>query len=295
MPSYEVFGRFYDDVLGDRADHAAYLLSLIEQNHPAARSVLELACGTGSILERLAPSYDVTGVDLSPRMLAAARRKVPEARLALADMRSVRLDARFDVVLCVYDSINHLRSFRDLGRVFVRVRDHLEPDGVFVFDINTERALAELAARPPLVSRFGDGHLLVIDVRAGPRGSALWNLSVFEPAPARCIASTRRRSRNDRSRPTGSVRRSLVVSGASPFTMRSELGPAAVRIDSTSSAALECAPFALNWREWRPSPSGFSAARSRTRTPVRSASACSRTDTRSAPPTPRSRCSTPAA
>ena len=180
MPSYEVFARFYDEVMGDRADHAAYLLSLIERHHPGARSVLELACGTGSILRQLAPRYQITGVDLSPRMLAAAKRKVPEARLALADMRTVRLGARFDVVLCVYDSIDHLRTFRDWEKVFARAGDHLEPGGVFVFDINTSLALAELVARPPAVIHFGDGHLLVIDVRAGARGSALWNLSVFE-------------------------------------------------------------------------------------------------------------------
>ncbi len=47
MPGYEVFGRFYDVVMGDRAEHAAYLRSLVEQQHPSARSVLELACGTG--------------------------------------------------------------------------------------------------------------------------------------------------------------------------------------------------------------------------------------------------------
>jgi SAM-dependent methyltransferase len=180
MPSYEIFGRFYDEVMGDRADHAAYLRSLIERHHPEARTVLELACGTGSILRQLAPTYEVTGVDLSPRMLAAAKRKVPEARFALADMRTVRLAARFDVVLCVYDSINHLRTFRDWETVFARARDHLEPRGVFVFDINTQRALAELVARPPAVIRFGEGHVLVIDVRRGARGSALWNLSVFE-------------------------------------------------------------------------------------------------------------------
>jgi len=94
MPSYDVFGRFYDAVMGDRADHADFLRSLIERHHPGARSVLELACGTGSILKQLAPRYEVTGVDLSPRMLEQAWRKVPEARLVLADMTSVRLDER---------------------------------------------------------------------------------------------------------------------------------------------------------------------------------------------------------
>ncbi len=132
------------------------------------------------ILRQLAPAYRVAGVDLSPRMLAAARRKVPEARLVLGDMTSVRLDERFDVVLCVYGSINHLRRFRDWERVFAVSGARLDPGGLFVFDVNTERALAEFVAGPPLVSRIGDGGLMVIDVRAGARGSAIWRLSVFE-------------------------------------------------------------------------------------------------------------------
>lgn len=52
--SYEVYARFYDDLEGDRAAHADYLRSLVVRNCPHARSVLELACGTGSVLKRLA-------------------------------------------------------------------------------------------------------------------------------------------------------------------------------------------------------------------------------------------------
>ena len=46
--------------------------------------------------------------------------------------------------------------------------------------MNTELALVELAAETPSVTRFGDGHLLLIDVQRRPRGAALWRLSVFE-------------------------------------------------------------------------------------------------------------------
>jgi hypothetical protein len=64
--------------------------------------------------------------------------------------------------------------------VLARAREHLEPGGLFIFDINTQHGLAALAAETPVVSRFGDGHVLVIDVRDGARGSVRWNLRVFE-------------------------------------------------------------------------------------------------------------------
>jgi ubiquinone/menaquinone biosynthesis C-methylase UbiE len=53
MRSYEVFAPFYDAVQGDRAEHVTYMRELIEKHHPTARTVLELACGTGSILKQL--------------------------------------------------------------------------------------------------------------------------------------------------------------------------------------------------------------------------------------------------
>jgi ubiquinone/menaquinone biosynthesis C-methylase UbiE len=105
MQSYDVFAPFYDAVQGDRVEHGAYLRGLIEKHHPQARDVLELACGTGSVLKQLQDDYQVTGVDRSEEMLAIASAKVPQARLVVGDMTEVRLGRDFDVVLCVYDSI----------------------------------------------------------------------------------------------------------------------------------------------------------------------------------------------
>ena len=61
---------------------------------------------------QLEPSYDVSGVDRSEAMLDVARRKLPGARLVHDDMTTVDLGETFDVVLCVYDSINHCCASR---------------------------------------------------------------------------------------------------------------------------------------------------------------------------------------
>ena len=108
--------------MGDRAQHAAYLRSLIRRHAPRARTVLELGCGTGSILRQLWTHYEVTGVDLSEEMLERAAKKTPGIPLFRADMRTFDLGERFDVVLCVYDSINHLLRFDDWKAVFARAR-----------------------------------------------------------------------------------------------------------------------------------------------------------------------------
>ncbi len=180
MASYQTFARFYDAVQGDRAEHAAYLRGLIERFRPDAQTVLELACGSGSILKQLGPHYVVTGVDLSERMLALASKKVPEVRLIRADMRQINLDERFDVVLCVYDSINHLLDFAQWEDVFERVREHLDEGGLFVFDVNTERRLAALIEQPPLARWLGERDLLVLNVSGGGDGVSVWEIRVFE-------------------------------------------------------------------------------------------------------------------
>jgi SAM-dependent methyltransferase len=180
LPSYDVFAPFYDAVQGDRAQHARYLRSLIRNHAPRARTLLELACGTGSILKQLWTHYEVTGLDLSEEMLEVAAAKVPGVPLFRGDMRTFDLGERFDVVLCVYDSINHLLRFEEWRSVFARAHEHLNEDGLFIFDINTQRKLAEFAGRPAMAEWFGDGNLMVLEISTAGRGVANWGARVFE-------------------------------------------------------------------------------------------------------------------
>jgi cyclopropane fatty-acyl-phospholipid synthase-like methyltransferase len=179
MPSYEVFAKFYDPVMGDRAESAKRVAELLRVAKPNARKVLELGCGTGSILKRLQGSYEVSGLDLSSKMLSIARKKVPNAKLSQQDMVDFKIDERFDAVVCVFDSINHVRRFSDWKRVFARVHQHLSPGGCFIFDINTQRKLERHIAEPPWVHRFGR-NLLIIDVTALANHGSNWNIKVFE-------------------------------------------------------------------------------------------------------------------
>jgi SAM-dependent methyltransferase len=182
LPGYEVYSQFYDTVEGDRPRRqAAYLRSLIKEHAPRARTLLELGCGTGAILKELWTHYEVAGVDLSEAMLEIAANKVPGVPLFRGDMTKISLRERFDVVLCVYDSINHLLRFDEWRAVFERAHEHLNEDGVFIFDINTKRRLADfIEMSPPLTQWFGDGHLMVMDVTNGGRGIAVWEVRIFE-------------------------------------------------------------------------------------------------------------------
>jgi len=112
-------------------------------------------------------------------MLSVARKKVPRSKLFRQDVVDFRIDGRFDVIFCVFDSLNHVRRFSDWKKVFAAVHRHLLPGGCFIFDINTQRKLERLIAGPPWVNRFGR-NLLIIDVTALPSGGSNWNVRVFE-------------------------------------------------------------------------------------------------------------------
>lgn len=179
MAGYASFAAFYDAVQGDRAEHADYVCSLLERERPDARRILELACGTGSVLSRLRDRYEVVGVDLSPEMLAVAAAKLPDVRLVEDDMTRVRLGETFDAVICLYDSINHLLRWPDWEALFDTACAHLDARGVLVFDVNTPQRLALLATQPPIVHRF-DGNVLLLDVVGVGDGTVDWELNVFE-------------------------------------------------------------------------------------------------------------------
>jgi len=180
MADYDLLASHYDAVTGDSATEAAFIHGIIEQRHRQAATLLDLACGTGSITALLAGAYRVSGLDISPAMLALAREKLPgQARLYLADMTSFRLDARFDVVVCAYQGLNHLLSPAAWQSCFDRAWEHLNRGGLFVFDIATPGHLERMASVPRIVQEFA-GNYLLIRVRTADGTVFDWHIEVYE-------------------------------------------------------------------------------------------------------------------
>jgi SAM-dependent methyltransferase len=184
MAGYDLLARHYDAVTGDSASESAFIDSLIQPagNHPV--SLLEVACGTGNIIGRLANRHAVSGLDISPEMLAVAGAKLPAGTpLYLADMSSFELGERFDVLVCVYHGINHLLSFSAWKAFFACARRHLNDDGMLIFDILTTDELKMMARLPEVVQEFDDNYLL-IRVRTSDDVVFEWNIEVLELQPS---------------------------------------------------------------------------------------------------------------
>jgi Predicted methyltransferase (contains TPR repeat) len=154
MESYQSFAKFYDLFMGDRLKTIKLVSSTIKKYHPKAKSILELAVGTGSILHPLSKNYKVSGLDLSQSMLKIAKRKIPKAKLYHQNMVDFKINEKFDVILCLFDSINHVLKFSDWEKIFKNVCRHLNKNGIFIFDINTQYALNTYFNCEPFVQKI---------------------------------------------------------------------------------------------------------------------------------------------
>jgi len=141
VENYSKFAKYYDSMMSNPKDKVTLIHKWIKKYNPKATSILEIACGTGAILDLLKKQYKVSGLDLSKEMLSIAKKKIKGSNFYHNDMTSFSINKKFDVVLCIFDSINHLTKFGDWNKVFKNSYKHLNEEGIFIFDVNTIKKL----------------------------------------------------------------------------------------------------------------------------------------------------------
>lgn len=121
-----------------------FVRKIAAEKNPNASSWLDLCCGAGSLLAfACKDGFSCIGIDVSPHQIRHARRNAPNARFITQDIRRLSVPGRFDIVTCMFDSLNYIRSIRDLRLIFRRCRKHLNPGGLFIFDMNTYEGLED--------------------------------------------------------------------------------------------------------------------------------------------------------
>ena len=151
MSAYDALAASYDGLMadGDYRRRAAFLDRRLKKSAVPVRTVLDLACGTGTIACLLAGrGYEVLASDGSEEMLTQAAAKAAELDrppLFLHQaMPRLRLARPVDAAVSTLDSLNYLTAERDLRETFRRVRRWLKPGGPFLFDVNTPYKLRRM-------------------------------------------------------------------------------------------------------------------------------------------------------
>jgi len=96
--------------------------------------LLEVACGTGNYLQYLSQHYDVSGLDVSPSMVSAAKAKNPGLAIIEADMISFELDKPVQAILCLFSSIGYIYPDQRLREVAANFHSNLEPAGSIIIE-----------------------------------------------------------------------------------------------------------------------------------------------------------------
>jgi SAM-dependent methyltransferase len=145
MTVFGNYAHYYDLLYRDKEYKAeAHFIEELIQNHaPDTQSILELGCGTAIHAALLAElGYEVHGVDLSAEMLEKAEERlstlnpkvVAKLKFSQGDIRTVRVEQKFDVVISLFHVFSYQTTNQDLQAAFATAKAHLNPGGLLIFD-----------------------------------------------------------------------------------------------------------------------------------------------------------------
>ena len=148
MDAYKNLAASYDRLTND-VDYEAtveFYMEILRREGIAPRTVVDLACGTGSVTEILArKGYRITGVDMSEEMLTEAAMKTMDMEqppmYSCQLLQNLRLPRGVDMAVCALDSLDYILDPADCKEAIRRTYKALNPGGIFIFDVNTPEKL----------------------------------------------------------------------------------------------------------------------------------------------------------
>lgn len=192
MEAYMGFAQVYDLFMDNvpYGEWSRYLIGLLREYGIRDGTVLELGCGTGKMTRLLRrEGYDMIGVDSSAEMLelAAEAELTPQSESApdvdilylLQDMRELELCGSVRAAVSVCDSLNYLLKEQDLLETFRRVRQYLEPGGIFIFDMNTLYKYRELLGEATIAENREEGSFIWENYFDAESGINEYDLTLF--------------------------------------------------------------------------------------------------------------------
>lgn len=136
---YSKSAKYYDDIYAStgkdypvEASKARKFIQKYKQSN--GNSLLDIGCGTGVHAYLFSKYYQVEGLDIEQKMLSIARKKYPNIRFQQGNMVDFKLDCKFDVIVCLFSAIGHVKTKSRLQRTIKNMKQHLLPGGVLLVE-----------------------------------------------------------------------------------------------------------------------------------------------------------------
>jgi SAM-dependent methyltransferase len=143
---YSKLASIYDELMihVDYKNWSRFIQKMIKRWHPNAQRILDISCGTTNLLLKLdSKKYRLYGLDYSFDMLKVANKKCKSSKASIqlwqGNMISFGLKQSVDVIISLYDSVNYILNAAAWQKMFNCVYDSLDINGLFIFDICTEK------------------------------------------------------------------------------------------------------------------------------------------------------------
>jgi len=166
MSIFKSYAQYYDFIYAEKnyPAEAQYVNQLIKRYSPTATTILDLGCGTGRYEQAFTKlGYKIKGVDISREMLEEALRntRALEEDLIHGDIRNIRLNEKFDIVVSLFHVMSYQIKDEDIFSAFQTAYENLHPGGLFLFDFWHEGGVV---ASPPHYreKQFHKGNDLII-------------------------------------------------------------------------------------------------------------------------------------
>jgi SAM-dependent methyltransferase len=136
--AFSRYAKYYDLLYVDKKyeEEARYISFLLKKNNIKATTLLELGSGTGKHARALVEEgFQVTGIELSQEMVDEAKRRALEGFIChQGDICKFSLNEKYDAIISLFHVISYITSNEALNQLFKNVSDHLEDNGLFLFD-----------------------------------------------------------------------------------------------------------------------------------------------------------------
>ncbi len=134
---YSTLARYYDLMYANKnyKEEAEILHSIIQKRKRSdGNMLLDVACGTGRHIEFLKVHYDIVGLDLNEDMLRIAWERNRDVEFVQGDMTSFKIDRQFDAIICLFGSINYVRTMKRLDAAIAKFTEHLKNGGALIIE-----------------------------------------------------------------------------------------------------------------------------------------------------------------